>query len=124
MTQMSRFFFVGGLATLVDYVIFSIAVFLHVHYSLAITLGYLVGFIVHFTMSKKHVFLSGSKINHPLAELFSVFLIALSGLLLNIIIVWIFHNFFNLLDIFSSRLLAIILVFFWSYFARKLFVYH
>jgi len=124
MTQISRFFFVGGLATLVDYLIFSMAVFLHVHYSLAIILGYLVGFIVHFTMSKKHVFLSGSKINHPLAELFSVFLIALSGLLLNIVIVWIFHNFFNLLDVFSSRLVAIILVFFWSYFARKLFVYH
>lgn len=57
MTQISRFFFVGGLATLVDYLIFSMAVFLHVHYSLAIILGYLVGFIVHFTMSKKHVFL-------------------------------------------------------------------
>jgi len=124
MNQMSRFFIVGGLSTLVDYVIFSIAVSLHVHYSLGITLGYLIGFIVHFTLSKKHVFLSGSKINHPLAELFSVFLIALSGLLLNILIVWLFHNFLNLLDVFSSRIVAIILVFFWSYFARKLFVYH
>jgi len=124
MNQMSRFFIVGGLSTLVDYVIFSIAVSLHVHYSLGIILGYLIGFIVHFTLSKKHVFLSGSKINHPLAELFSVFLIALSGLLLNILIVWLFHNFLNLLDVFSSRIVAIILVFFWSYFARKLFVYH
>lgn len=124
MTQISRFFFVGGLATFVDYVIFSIAIYLHVHYTLSITLGYLIGFIVHFTVSKKHVFVSGSKINHPLAELFTVFLIALSGLLFNIVIVWILHNFFNILDIFLSRLVAIILVFFWSYFARKLFVYH
>jgi putative flippase GtrA len=124
MTQISRFFFVGGLATFVDYLIFSVAISLHVHYVLSITFGYLIGFIVHFTVSKKHVFVSGSKMSHPFVELFSVFLIALSGLLLNIVIVWILHNFLGLLDIFLSRLVAIILVFFWGYFVRKLLVYH
>jgi len=124
MNQLSRFFLVGGLSTLIDYAIFSIAVLCDIYYMIAITLGYMIGFIIHFLMSKKHVFTLGSKIKHPVFEIVTVFVIALLGLGLNIFIVWILSNYIHFLDLFSSRIIAIVIVFFWGYFARKIFVYH
>ena len=124
MREFISFFGVGGVSTAVDYLIYSLLIFLGVDYVVAIIAGYGSGFWVNYEAGRRYVFTKGSKTSTSHSEFIRVFSIAFIGLILNILIV-------NLLSItlFSmsyelSRIIAIGTVFVYNYIARKIFVYH
>lgn len=123
MRVMGRFFFVGGFATAIDLAVFTALISFGAHYIGAIVLGYGAGFIFHFFASRRFVFKKGAKVSTVKKELFYLIFINAVGLFLNIAIVWVLSDLL-LADLFISRFIAIAVVFFWGFYARKIFVYH
>ena len=124
MKTISRFFFLGIVTFIVDYTIYSLMLMANVNYMLAIVIGYSSGFAVNFYGGRKHIFTSGTKTDRFTIEISTVFLIALVGLGINIIIVNVLSYSFFTLDPYFSRIIGIGTAFFWNYAARKIFVYH
>lgn len=123
MRVIGKFFIVGGFATAIDLIVFTALLSLSVHYVGAIVAGYAVGFLFHFFASRKFVFKKGVKVATVKKELSFLVFINGVGLFLNLGIVWILSELF-LLSVFISRFVAILVVFFWGFFARKIFVYY
>lgn len=124
MKQFHNFFLLGALSTLVDFLIYSLLILLDIHYVLAIILGYSAGLWINYEIGRRHIFTSGSKLSSTHKEFFAVVLIALVGVLLNIAIVHLLSFSVWEMDALLSRIIAIGVVFFWNFFARKIFVYH
>jgi len=124
MKQFFNFFLLGGLSTLIDILTYFILIKLNTHYTIAIVIGYTLGFLTNFILGRRYIFKAGTKINKALLELFVVFFIALVGLLLNIFIVHLLSFSIATIDPIFSRVIAIGMVFFWNFLARKYFVYH
>ena len=120
MHKIKRFFLVGILSTITDYAIYSVLIYLGLSYIIAIIIGYLTGFLVNFIISRRYVF-DSCKMKKLHLEFFSVFLISVIAILINIFIVWGLAKFG--INHYISRIFAIILVFFFNYFSRKVFVY-
>lgn len=121
MTQIRRFLYVGILSTLVDYILYSFLIYFELFpTTMAIVIGYLFGFAISFILTRSYVF-SEIKVDKIHREFAIVFSIAIVGLLLNIMIVKILH--LTGFDLYSARVVAIGVVFFFNYYARKVFVY-
>lgn len=119
-----KFFLLGGFSTAIDYIVFSIALWFGLDYTVAITMGYSVGLWANFILGRRYVFTGGARITQTHRELLGVVAIAIVGLLLNIAIVKLLSYEWFEFDIMLSRIIAIGFVFFWNYFMRKLFIYH
>lgn len=117
---MGRFFWIGGLTTLIDYLLYAVLVFFGFSYILGIVVGYFVGLLVNFYLTRKYVFQNGSKFETIKKEFGAVFFIAIIAVGLNILIVKILAP---IIDYYSARVVAIILVFFVNFYLRKWFVY-
>ena len=116
-----KFFVVGAISTAVDYIIYSVLVYLGVAYYIAIVIGYMTGLLVNFILARKTVFTKGSrfeKIHHEFLAVFGVSILAVG---LNILIVWFLAKFG--IDYYSGRAVALVVVFFFNYYARKGFIY-
>jgi len=124
MKTVQKFFFLGILSTLVDYILYSTAILLGTNYILAIILGYSAGLITNYILGRKFIFTSGHKFRSSKHEFTAVVVIALFGALFTIIIVKTLSYSFLHMDPLLSRPIAIAIVFFWNYLARKLFVYN
>ncbi|WP_345987974.1 GtrA family protein [Sulfurimonas sp. HSL1-2] len=121
MKQIRDFLYVGITATLVDFSLYSLLVGFDVFkYVLATVVGYSAGFFVSFFLTRKYVFstIKMEKMHH---EFLVVAAITFVGLILNILIVYGLKK--VALDDYSARAIAIGIVFFFNYFARKGFVY-
>ncbi len=123
MREFIKFFGLGGISTLIDYTIYFVLIQLGIEYTVAIVVGYGIGFWFNYSAGRRYVFSKGTKTSSGHSEFIRVFVIAFIGLLLNILIV-------NLLSItlFSiplefSRIVAVGTVFIYNYIARKIFVY-
>lgn len=124
-TQMlGRFFLLGIVSLIVDYTIYSLMLLNGINYASSIIVGYSGGFIVNFYGGRKHIFTLGAKTKRFSTELLVVFLIALTGLGINIVIVKTLSYSFFTINPYFSRVIAIGTVFFWNYAARKKFVYY
>ena len=123
MKQISGFFVLGLFSTAIDFIIYTILVYLNVNYVIAIIIGYSCGFVFNFFIGRKHIFVQGLKVDSFAKEFNLVLVINLIAVLLNIIIVYILYSYWHILNQIADRIIAIILVFFWNYFARKFFVY-
>ena len=123
MKTISRFFLLGIVTLLVDYSIYSLMLMVNVNYVIAIIIGYSSGFVVNFYGGRTHIFTLGTKADRFTIELSAVFLIALVGLGINIIIVNVLSYSFFTLNPYFSRVIGIGTAFFWNYAARKIFVY-
>lgn len=120
---MNKFLLLGALSTIIDFIIYTLLVYLDINYILSIGIAYSCGFLFNFYGGRIYVFKNGSKLKDTKQELLYVFIIALIGLFLNIFIVYILSDFI-LLNLIISRVIAIVVVFFWNFYARKLFVYN
>lgn len=91
---------------------------LHLHYVLAATISFTVSLIVNYLLSVAWVFTAKAGWQkHVDAAVFAI--IGLVGLILTDIIIWIFTDFVGL-NYIVSKLIALMLVFFWSFGARRL----
>ncbi len=124
MKQSHKFLLLGALSTAVDYLIFSLLIYLEVNYIIAIVAGYSLGLAVNYTLARNYIFTDGTKLKSSTHELLAVVFIGITGVLLNIAIVNLLSYSLASLDPLHSRAIAIAVVFFWNFYARKWFVYH
>jgi len=124
MRTAGKFLGLGAFTTLIDYMVYAVVLWLGMDYVLAIVLGYGCGLWINFIISRKYIFTQGIKIKHPHREFLAVCAIAAGGVLLNIAIVKLLSYSLFAWDPMLSRLIAIGIVFFWNFYARKWWVYH
>jgi len=119
-----KFLLLGILSTTIDYVLYSSAILLGVHYSIAIILGYSAGLLANYIIGRNFIFTSGHKLKSSKHEFAAVVFIAIFGALFTIVIVKVLSYSLFHMDPLLSRPIAIGIVFFWNYLARKVFVYN
>lgn len=124
MKPIRKFLLLGVLSTLIDYVIYSGAILLGIHYVLAIIVGYGTGLLTNYIIGRNYIFTSGHKFKSSKHEFMAVVVIAVLGALFTIAIVKLLSYSLFHMDPLLSRLIAIGVVFFWNYFARKHLVYN
>ena len=119
-----RFFLLGAISTAIDYAVFSALIVFDIYYLGAVAIGYSAGFIFNFIFGRTVVFTNGAKTDSIKHEFFIVSLITLFGLMLSLALMYFFSEICCMLDPFIARAITIIVVFFYNYIARKIFVYH
>ncbi len=124
MKTVHKFLLLGLTTTAIDYIVYLIAIMLGVDYVIAIVLGYSLGLLANYMIGRRYIFTSGVKLKSSKHEFIAIVAIAVMGALLNIVIVKMLSYSLFTLDPLYSRVIAIGVVFFWNYFARKVFVYH
>ena len=124
MGRLPKFFLLGAASTLIDYTVFALLISLGIDYVVAIILGYSAGLLANYYLGRRYIFVDGTKMTSSHAEFIAVSAIALVGGLLNIVIVKLLSFSLGQMDPMLSRVVAVGIVFFWNFFARKLFVYH
>lgn len=125
--QFISYFFVGGIAAIVEWVMF--ALFSNVvllDYLLATVLAFIFSTTVNWILGRAWTFKKSSYENKRVQELIWVFAISLIGLLFNMLLMYLFVTILELnTDLLKvvSKVMATGIVFVWNFFGRKLFVY-
>ena len=131
--QMLRSLIVGGVATVVDMLLFAL-IFTGLQWNemLAATLGFCAGLLVNFALTRMWVFTEGSRMNGA-AEFGAFAAISVIGLGLTVLIVWAFGNplaergllgpFSAEIYVYIGRAVSIVTVFFWNFLMRKYVIY-
>lgn len=120
--QFVRGLVVGGSAFIVD---FSILYFLTeyggLYYLLSAAIAYVIGTVFNYILSINWIFATRKYASR--AKEFSTFMwIGIVGLLLNIIIMWLISEYL-LYHYTISKLVSVVIVYFWNFFARKLILF-
>jgi putative flippase GtrA len=117
-----RYFFVGGVAAVVDLSLFYVfAKLLGFHYLLVGAGAFTVAALVNYSLTIRHVFASGIRFGKQ-KEFLCVYLVSFIGLLFNQLILFIAVGLLSM-EIMVAKCIAIGLVFSWNYLARKHFVF-
>lgn len=117
-----RYFFVGGIAALVDFgsFVFLIEVF-RLGWFWAALIGFVLATAVNYLLSVRHVFESGIRFSRR-HEVALVFLVSALGLLLNQTMLYLLIDQQGL-NVFLAKVLAMGVVFVWNFTARSRFVF-
>ena len=117
-----RYFFVGGIAALVDFgsFVFLIEIF-GLGWFWAALIGFVLATAVNYLLSVRHVFESGIRFSRR-HEVALVFLVSALGLLLNQTMLYILID-QQSLNVFLAKVLAMGVVFVWNFTARSHFVF-
>ena len=119
--QFFRYFFVGGSATVVDFIAYSIALyFFGTYYLIANVISFIFGLAWNHTLSILWVFESK---HNRLKEITMVTIISLLGLLWVTILLYIFVEYGGLNEIIAKAFTTIV-VLFWNFGMRKFLVFH
>ena len=117
--QFFRYIFVGGFAAVVN--IGSLYVFkecIHMHYLIANVVGFILGLVTNYILSKWLVFTKENNVNAILE--FTIYaLIGVLGLAFDTLFMWIFTSKMGLYYM-LSKIVSTGLVFIWNFFARKM----
>lgn len=119
--QLFRYGFVAIGAFMVDYgCYFVLSYLLDIHYLLSAIIGFTLGTITNYYLSKLNVFQGTPK---TLAgEILLVFLISLVGLAILELALYLFTDILHI-HYLISKLIATVIGFFWNFFGRKFFMY-
>lgn len=115
--QFFRYIFVGGFAAIVNMgSLYIFTEFVHLYYLIANVLGFILGLVTNYVLSKLLVFAKENSLN-KVAEFVIYAMIGVIGLGLDTLFVWLFTN----LGIYYmlSKLISTVLVFIWNFVARK-----
>ncbi len=117
-----KYFFVGGIAALVDFLIFALFVkILKLPWFISGVTGFVLATLVNYLLSIKHVFASGARFKKH-KEIILIFFVIFIGLIVNQLILWQCIDFL-LLDTLIAKVTATGIVFFWNYAARNHFIF-
>lgn len=130
--QFFRYLFVGGIATVVDWLLsfgaerlfnFATSMDAQMVYIIATTIGFMGGLATNFLLSRAFVFAAKeARAKTKFGEFMGHFLVGVIGLGMSYLIVWVGTTY--IVDIYMLfRMIATIIVFIWNYLARKFFVY-
>lgn len=117
-----KYFFVGGSAAIVDVGLFFIfAKFLGFNYLIVGFFTFIIATFVNYYLSIKFVFDSGKKFKKHF-EVILVYIVSATSLLLNLLLLYLFHEKF-LLDVGLSKIIVTGLLFFFNYSVRRFFIF-
>jgi putative flippase GtrA len=117
--QFFRYFFVGGTAFAVDFLLLAfLTEIAGINYLLSAAISFIAGLICNYFLSIKWVF-NERKLSSPWIEFFLFGIIGLIGLGLNVVIIWFFTEKISVYYLYS-KIIATVIIFFWNFFARKL----
>lgn len=120
--QFFRYGFVGGIATVFDWVVFYVATKLGLFYMISGVLAFVTGLSVNFLLSKKFVF-SGEKTYFKSSSEFAVYaVIGIIGLFMTEAIMYTLTEKLNLYFM-IPKIIATGVVFVWNFVARKIVLY-
>ncbi len=120
--QIVRYFFVGGVAAVVDIAVFAALInLLDVHYLVAGVAGFLLATGVNYVLSVRHVFAAGARFSRR-KELLAVYAVSAVGLLWHQAALYAGVEMLGM-NVYAAKIGAIALVFFWNFFLRKHFVF-
>jgi putative flippase GtrA len=121
-SQIVRYFFVGGIAAIVDIVIFYIfAKYLGFNYLLVGAFGFILATLLNYMLSIEYVFESKVRFTKG-AEILWIYVISLVGLFLHLVFLYLFIDLIQL-EKMMGKLIAIAGVFLWNYLMRKNFIF-
>lgn len=116
--QFFRYLFVGGFAAVVNIgSLYIFTEFAHLHYLIANVLGFILGLLTNYLLSKWLVFSTENDIN-KVTEFIIYAIIGVVGLGLDTGFVWLFTTIG--LYYMISKIVSTALVFIWNFFARKI----
>jgi putative flippase GtrA len=117
-----RYFLVGGTAAAVDIGLFVLfAKHFGLPYLRVATASFVIATLVNYFLSVRFVFVSGQRFRRRW-EVALVFAVSAMGLALNAAILWLAVEFGHL-DLLVAKVAATGVVFFWNFFARRVFVF-
>ena len=116
-----KYFFVGGVSALVDFLIFCLFFNLFNNWFIAGILSFFIAITANYYLSINFVFNSGNKFK-KLHEIYLVFFVSFIGFVLNQIILFFFIEAF-ILNVYLSKIIATSLVFMWNFSARKFYIF-
>ena len=120
--QFTKYFFVGGVAFVADFLtLYFLTDWAGLHYLTSATIAFIIGLNVNYFLAKKTVFKT-SKISNVRKEYTIVFLISLSGLLINNGVLWLLTSVFGVFYL-LSKVVASIICLFYNFLVRKMFVF-
>ncbi len=118
-SEFFRYFLVGGFAFVCDtFILFSLTHYLKVNYLVSGAVGFLVGTVVNYVLSRSWVF-QRRTLQNTSAEVTIFTLIGLVGLGLNELILWFFQSKLGIYYLFAKGVSGVT-VFMWNFGARKL----
>ena len=120
--QLFRYSFVGGGAFVVDFGTYCGLEYSGVPYLIAGIFSFFAGFIFNFLLSRWLIFRSDASKKISGQELFSVLIISLLGMVFTEILLFLGTDLLKV-DFRASKIIASLIVLFWNYAARKIFVY-
>ena len=120
--QLFRYGFVGGTAFIIDAASMKIFINIGVFKYLAVTLGFVLGLLTNFIMSKKFVFKAEKAKTNLIVEFISYGLIGLIGLFITFGLVYQFSDIMNM-EILITKIIAAAIVLIWNFAARKILLY-
>lgn len=118
--QFIKYAGVGGIAFICDYAVFALGLFLHIHYLVAAFLAFCAGITVSYLMCVVWVW-RGTEAT-TLKDMTLFVLIGVVGLLLTLVLMWIFVEFFSFHPMLSKLVVAGLVVI-WNFGMRKTFVF-
>lgn len=119
--QFIRYALVGGVSFLVDAMILFILEKIGVYYLLSASVGFVVGLIINYALSKRFVFTA--KLQSRVKEFTAYAVIGALGLALTELLLYIFVDFIHM-HLVLSKIVAAGIVLVWNYIARKYLLYN
>jgi len=125
--QFISYFFVGGMAAIVEWVMFFVfSSLLSVDYMYATVLAFIFSTTANWILGRLLTFKQSSYEDKRIMELILVFAVSLVGLLFNMLLMYLFVTILgmntDMLKVFA-KILATGIVFIWNFLGRKIFVY-
>ncbi len=122
MIQFFRYAFVGGIATVVDWGVQYLVTTIGVHYLISAVFAFLAGLTVNFCLSKMFVFNSQTAKMGNVSEFISYGVIGIIGLGITLGLMFLITDIAKL-HFMASKVITTLIVLFWNYLARKIFIY-
>lgn len=120
-SQIFIYAIVGGIATLVEWIIFYLCdTFTPIHYQLSTAIAFFFSTFANWIFGKLLLFKEKTK--SVILELLQIYLVSIIALLLNMLIMYIAVEKIQL-QTFFSKVIATAIVFFWNFLVRKCFIY-
>lgn len=119
--QFILYLFVGGCATLVEWITF----FLldrgtQMHYMPATSIAFIFSTFANWLIGRLVLFHETKSL---VKELVQIYLTSIAGLLMNLLIMWVAVDFHFIKDEMIAKMIATGIVFFWNFLVRKLLIY-
>ncbi len=118
-----RYFFVGGAAAALDFLMFALLTKLaHAPWFWSGLISFTAATLLNYFLSIRFVFQSGARFSQKHHEMLLVFLVSLVGLGINQLVLWFCIEKIHI-DVLVAKVVGTGVVFFWNYAARHHFVF-